>query len=346
MAKKTRMRTGPHAASIIDVAAAAQVSTQTVSRVLNNHPHVSESARMRVQAAIEQLGYRRNMAARSLASSRMFALGVVVTNAQLFGPSQALLAIEDAGRRAGYWCGVSMLHDFTEAAMAAAIDRFVNQGVDGIIVIAPNERTLSAAASASSRLPLVAVTAGPATEAGVVGVDVDQYAGARAAMRHLIGLGHRRIAHLAGPSDEFHARIRAAVYRTELEMADLEPQPFAMGDWQPESGYAAGLAMAADSDRPTAVFAANDQLAMGLMRALWESGLRVPDDVSVVGFDNIAGSQFLIPPLTTIDQDFQVLGEASVDALVALIDGQTAPSVELAPSLVVRASTRARSSQD
>ncbi|MCL1841211.1 MAG: LacI family DNA-binding transcriptional regulator [Propionibacteriaceae bacterium] len=339
MGTSRRRRSGSRGPSIIDVAAAAGVSTQTVSRVLNDFPHVSPQARARVRAAVEQLGYRRNMAARSLASRRMFALGVVVTNAQLFGPSQALLAIEAAGRRAGYWCGVTMLHDYTQDAMATAIERFADQGVDGVVVVAPNEWTLAAAATASTRLPLVAVTAGPAAQAGVIGLDVDQRTGAQAAMRHLIEQGHRRIAHVAGPADEFHARVRAEIYDAAMRAAGLEPMPYAMGDWQPESGYAAGLAMACDPERPTAVFAANDQIAMGLIRALWEQGVRVPQDVSVVGFDNIAGSQFLIPPLTTVDQDFNTLGQACVQTLVALLDGQAVPTVQVAPTLVVRAST-------
>lgn len=336
------MDASSRAPSIIDVATAAGVSRQTVSRVLNDHPHVSASARSRVREAIDQLGYRRNMAARSLASGRTFALGVVVTNAYLFGPSQALLGIEGAGRRAGYWCGVSVLEEMSESAMRDALGRFSEQGVDGVVVIAPNEKTLTAAASTATALPLVAVTSGPSADFGVVGLDIDQRAGAWAAMRHLIGSGHRHIVHVAGPADEYHSLIRAQVYLEAMGRAELHPEPFAMSGWDPGDGYEAGRAMVAAGGLPSAVFAANDQIAMGLMRALWEAGVRVPDDVSVIGFDDMPGSAYLTPPLTSVRQDFNVLGQACVDVLVALIDGDVPPTPVLVPPLVVRASTGVR----
>ncbi|MDR1768823.1 MAG: LacI family DNA-binding transcriptional regulator, partial [Propionibacteriaceae bacterium] len=241
--------------SIRDVAQAAGVSQQTVSRVLNNHPSVRPSTRADVQQAIERLGYRRNAAARALASKHTNILGATVTNPQMFGPSGALLAIDRAARQAGFWLSVAFIRNQTAADMDDTLHHFLDLGAEGVVVIAPNPATLDAASAMAGKIPMVLATSGQST---LPAVDNDQAAGARAAVEHLIGLGHRRIGHIAGADDEFHATIRQQAWLDALAQAGLEPGPCLRGDWLPASGYAAGRQLLADGDLPTAVFVAND----------------------------------------------------------------------------------------
>jgi DNA-binding LacI/PurR family transcriptional regulator len=326
--------------SIIDVAALAGVSRQTVSRVINDHPAVSPQTRQRVRTAIDQLGYRRNAAARTLASKRSNVLGVAVTNVQLSGPAGALIGIDQAARRAGYWVSVTFLRSHTKAEMDAALLHFLDQGAEGAIVIAPNQATLDAAAPLAGRLPMVLATSGDANALRLPSIDIDQYVGASKAVRHLIELGHRKIGHIAGPEAEFEARKRADAWRAELGNAGLPLGPFATGDWQPASGYEIGKRLAQRKDElPTALFVGNDQMALGVLRAFTEAGISVPRDVSLVGFDNSIGSDNFIPPLTTVNQDFSALGELCIDLVIELIAGREPNPHQVIPELIVRAST-------
>ncbi|MDR1236621.1 MAG: LacI family transcriptional regulator [Propionibacteriaceae bacterium] len=328
------------APSIIDVAALAGVSRQTVSRVINDHPAVSPPTRKRVRAAIEQLGYRRNAAARTLASKRSNVLGVAVTNMQLSGPSGALLGIDQAARRAGYWVSVTFLRSHTKAEMDAALLHFLDQGAEGAVVIAPNQATLDAAAPLAGSLPMVLATSGDTADLRLPSVDIDQYAGASKAVRHLIELGHREIGHICGPEEEFQAVRRAEAWRKELGKAGLPLGPCETGDWQPSSGYEIGKRLARNKDElPTALFVGNDQMALGVLRAFTEAGIKVPQDVSLVGFDNSVGADNFVPPLTTINQDFSALGELCLDLVIDLIAGREPISHQVVPDLVVRAST-------
>jgi DNA-binding LacI/PurR family transcriptional regulator len=278
-----------------------------------------------------------------LASKRSNVLGVAVTNAQLFGPSGALLGIDQAARRAGYWVSVTFLRSHTEAEMDAALRHFLDQGAEGAVVIAPNQATLDATASVAGHLPMVLATSGDATSLGLPSIDIDQRVGAGKAMRHLIKLGHREIGHIAGPSGEFQAVERADAWREELASAGLPPGPSAIGDWYPTSGYEIGKRIAnSKASLPTAIFVGNDQMALGTLRAFAEAGIRVPQDVSLVGFDNSIGSDNFAPPLTTVNQDFSALGELCIEMMIDLLAGKQPPPHRVVPDLLVRESTAAK----
>lgn len=325
-----------------DVARLAGVSHQTVSRVLNHHPSVRPETRERVQAAIGSLGYRRNSAARALATNRSSTLGLLAASSSRSGPVSTLVAVEEASRAAGMYVNVTSLSVYDAASVRAALDHFLDQAVEGLIAIAPVQAAVDAAAAGARDLPTVVLAPpGPTGEASLH-VAVDQRQGARLAVRHLVQLGHRSIAHLGGPPAWLDAAERAAGWREELAAAGLPVGALLPGDWTAASGFAAAEAWppVGLTGAPTAVFVANDLMALGLVRGLTERGLRVPSDVSVVGFDDIEVAGYSLPPLTTVRQDFGDLGRAAVRVLLARLAGQLpeAPTL-IEPQLVVRAST-------
>ena len=325
------------APGMLDVARLAGVSHQTVSRVLNDHPSVRPETRVRVETAIRELGYRRNSAARALATRRSSTVGLLTATSNRSGPVSTLVAVEQASRAAGLWVSVASLSVYDPESVRSALDHFLDQGVDGIIVIAPVEEAVEVASAVALDVPVVIVA--PRVEAGsrALAVAVDQRHGARLVGRHLAGLGHARIAHVAGPVGWLDAIERESGWREELAALGLEVPDMVRGDWTAASGYAA----ARDLDPgATAVFASNDQMALGLVRALVEQGRRVPEDVSVAGFDDIETAGFALPPLTTVRQDFAELGLAAVRTLVGRMAGDPAPPATLVqPALQVRAST-------
>jgi len=324
-----------------DVARLAGVSHQTVSRVLNGHPNVRPETRERVLEAIRRLNYRPNALARGLVTRRSQTIGVISFDTRLFGPASTLLAIEHAARAAGYTITISSLANLDASSVRSAVDALAGQSVDGVIVIAPRESAARGLRDLRPGLPVVAVEAGYGGEIPVV--SVDQFAGARLAVDHLLSLGHRTVWHVAGPADWLEARERVEGWQASLTGAGVAAPPALRGDWSPDSGYQAGLELAANPD-VTAVFAANDQMALGVLHAFYERGVRVPADVSVVGFDNIPEAAFLIPSLTTVHQDFEELGRRGLKLLVDIMDeghdAADAPS-RVPPALVTRQSTAA-----
>jgi DNA-binding LacI/PurR family transcriptional regulator len=323
-----------------DVAKIAGVSHQTVSRVLNGYHWVSQEAKESVLEAVEKLGYRRNMAARALASKESKIIGTVVTDTQLSGPSGTLLGIEQAAHEAGYWVSVASMQLVDETGMTRAVNHFIDQGADGIAVIAPNKIALDSAAKAVENTPMVLVTSGSTKEYDLPYLDIDQKLGARLAVRHLIELGHVHIAHFSGPRSDFHALERIAGWQLELAEHGLPAEVLFDGAWDATTGYElAQKLLQSEKKLPTAVFAANDQLAIGALRAFGEAGLRIPEDISVVGFDDILGTEQLRPPLTTIRQDHTTLGRISVEMLLTLIGGGTPECGFIPPTLVRRASS-------
>lgn len=321
-----------------DVATVAGVSHQTVSRVLNDHPHVRVETRTKVLAAIEQLGYRRNSAARTLVTRRSATIGVITSGSALFGPTSTLTGVEVAAREAGFFVSLATITRFDVPTMTSAVDHLLSQGVEAIIVIAPQDEVAQAVTAVGAPVPVVMISATEGQVGLVDAVSVDQEAGARLAVRHLVELGHSEIVHLAGPQDWFDARARLAGWQAECAEAGLALPVVVEGDWTAEHGYAVGQQMAREG-APSAVFAANDQLALGLLRAFWEAGLTVPDDVSVVGYDDVDGAAFFIPPLTTVRQDFAALGHLAIDALAARLAGSESVVEPILPTLEVRAST-------
>lgn len=322
-----------------DVARVAGVSHQTVSRVLNNHPNVSSKTRERVEQAITELGYRRNTAARSLVTRRSQTIGVLGSELAQYGPSHTLLGVQQAARDAGYFVSVAGLREVTPETIKDAIAHFMDQGVDGIVVTVPHPGTFDVLRDITAQVPLVAV--GSIGDEHLSGATVDQRQGAQLAVQHLLELGHQEIGHLSGPVDWIDAAARIEGWQDALAQAGLEPAALIAGDWSAECGYREGLKISADRSM-TALFVANDQMALGVLRAFNETGVRVPDDISVVGFDDQPESAYFIPPLTTVAQDFEELGQRCIDLLLDRIEGgATGMAATVAPRLVVRSTTAA-----
>ena len=323
-----------------DVARVAGVSHQTVSRVLNDHPSVRPETRERVQAAISELGYRRNPIARALVTRRTHTIGVLAPASNLFGPASLVSAVEQAARQHGWYVSLASLSDFDPPSVAAAIDHFLGQQVDGLVVVAPVPSAVEAISGAQLGIPTVMVATDAEPDDAFEVVAIDQENGARLAVRHLLDLGHASVAHLAGPADWLDAAARLQGWQRELTSAGINVWDVLVGDWSPESGYRVGRELLAGDELPTAVFVANDLMAIGLIRALAEAGVSVPGEVSVVGFDDIDATGFLLPPLTTVRQDLLTLGRVAVERLLARIDGaEPAEPLRQPPELVVRAST-------
>lgn len=323
-----------------DVAARAGVSHQTVSRVVNGHPNVKMATRARVLAAIAELGYRPNSAARALVTGSSRTIGLATANISQYGPAQTMLGLEHAAREAGYFLTVSVLDDTSARTMTEAIDRLATQSVDAIVALSTYDEAVRALRHVHTPVPLIAVQAG--VEGHDLAVWVDQEAGAALATRHLLDLGHRTVHHVTGPAGSLEADARTRRWRAELASAGAPGPPVLHGDWWPPSGYAAGRELVArrrGGEEVTGVFVANDQMALGLLNAFHEAGLRVPDDVSVVGFDDVPESPYYIPPLTTIRQDFAELGRRGVQLVLALLNGKQMRPQPVPPQLLVRATT-------
>jgi DNA-binding LacI/PurR family transcriptional regulator len=319
-----------------DVARLAGVSHQTVSRVLNEHPNVRPMTRDRVLAAIRELAYRPNAAARTLVTRRTHTLGVITADTMLYGPTSMLYGFERAAHHT-YFVSVASLPALDRRSMLDAVERFLGQGIEGIIVIATQEGAVAGLAHVPADVPLVAVGCG--TRASVTSVAIDNAAGAAAATRYLLSLGHQTVHHLAGPSSHLDAKERVDGWRQALTAAGAPVPGVLEGDWSASSGYELGARLAADP-KVTAIFCGNDTMALGVMRALAERSLRVPADVSIVGFDDVPEAGYYSPPLTTVRQDFGEVGRQALATLVDRMSGAipAGPRVRVAPELIVRSS--------
>ncbi|MEU0562406.1 LacI family DNA-binding transcriptional regulator [Dactylosporangium sp. NPDC006015] len=324
--------------SMADVAALAGVSSQTVSRVSNGHPGVIEATREQVLAAMRELGYRPNSAARSLRYGQFNTLGVILFGLSSTGNSRTVEAIATHAAAEGYAITLIPVDMPTQDNVLGAFTRMGELAVDGVIVILEIHLLDASTVSLPPGVHVVVVDSDAGDLYPVV--DTDQADGARQAVRHLLDLGHRTVWHVAGPAESFASDRRAKAWRAELEAAGRPVPPVERGDWSAESGYRAGLRLAARPDC-TAVFAANDQMALGVLRALHERGRPVPAHVSVVGFDDIADASSYLPPLTTVHQDFAEVGRRCVQALLRQLRNEPAdPGTDLVPTrIVLRAST-------
>ena len=330
----------PHPPRMADVANVAGVSHQTVSRVVNGLPNIRLATRDRVLAAIEELGYRRNTAARTLVTRRSGTIGVITADMSHFGPAMTMLELESASRTAGYNLSLAGLPEISAATLRAAVDQLLDQAVEAVVVVVAHQAALTLAQSLRIGVPLVLVEGDLSATPLTAGVD--QIEGARLATSHLLELGHETVLHLPGPADWLEAAARRRGWQLALEEHGRPvPELMAVGDWSSRSGYESGRAMLRDL-RPTAVFAGNDQMALGLLRALHEADLRVPDDVSIVGFDDLPESGYFAPPLTTVRQDFRELGQRTMKLVLRVLAGEHDASVPLVePVLIVRSSTTA-----
>jgi DNA-binding LacI/PurR family transcriptional regulator len=325
------------APNIRDVARLAGVSYQTVSRVLNNSESIRPSTKQRVIEVIDEIGYRPNQAARALVTSKSRTLGVLTAQTANYGPSTSLRAIEMAAREAGYLISTTSLISSDYDSIVENLEYLTSQAVEGMIVISPQVRVFEAIKQLAIQVPLV--TLDSTGRDAPRSLSVDQIAGARMATRHLIDLGHREIVHLAGPQDWIEAEARMRGFLDEIDEADLRTHPPILGDWTAEFGYHAGRELVGYRDF-SAVFAANDQMALGLLHAFREAGLDVPGDISVVGFDDIPEAQHYWPPLTTVRQDFAEIGRRSIAILLDEIHGHARIDLaQILPELLLREST-------
>lgn len=315
--------------SMADVAERAGVSAQTVSRVANGSPRVDPATRARVERAMADLGYRMHRAARALRTGQTSTIGLVVSTLATVGNSRMLQAISEAAAERDYALAVVTVG---ERGIRDAFARLRSQGVDGAVVL--NEATeLARDTEPPADLHLVVVDSPPDPRFSIV--QTDHAGGARAATRHLLDLGHPVVHHLGGPARSFAAAERERGWREALADAGVAPPEPVRGDWSSASGNAA-VGRLADA---TAIFVANDQMALGALRALADAGRRVPEDVSLVGFDDIADAAEFRPPLTTVRQDFDALGRRAVTALVEAIEGGAPVAETVAAAVVTRSSS-------
>jgi|SRR5450756_273399 len=329
--------------SMADVARLAGVSSQTVSRVSNGHSNVDEQTRARVMQAMQALGYRPNGAARALKSGRFHTIGVIMTTLQTFGNMRTLDAIAREAAHADYSVTLLPISDPTLSRVSGAYQRLNAQAVDGAVIVLEARLLDQAEFALPPGIPVVVIDSGAGP--GYTVVDTDQALGARQATEHLLGLGHRQVWHIAGPETAFSAAHRAESWRRTLTEAGIAPPPVLRGDWTCEAGYRHGLALGGRDD-VTAIFAANDQMALGVMQALHELGRDIPGDISIVGFDDMEEARSFWPPLTTIRQDFTAVGRLSIRTLLRKVSGQKASGAEsdsdkitVPTRLIVRSST-------
>ncbi|WP_202567244.1 LacI family DNA-binding transcriptional regulator [Agreia sp. COWG] len=319
-----------------DVARLAGVSHQTVSRVINDAPNIRDETKQRVLESMEQLQYRPNRAARALVTSRSRTIGILSASRTQYGPAASMQAIEDAASAAGYSVTTANINGFEGTSIVAAIERLLDQAIEGLVVIAPQKRVFDTLAGMSLRLPIVTLQS---TDMGEdKGLSVDQITGARLATGHLIDLGHRSIYHLAGPQDWIEAEARMTGFLEEMNARDVPTTAPILGDWTAEFGHFAGRELLRVRDF-TAIFAANDQMALGLMHAIRDAGLDVPGDISIVGFDDIPDAAHFWPPLTTVRQDFVEIGRRCMALLLGGLDDGEEYAGSIRPTLVVRGST-------
>jgi len=328
----------PRRPVMADVAKLAGVSHQTVSRVINGSANIRPSTRERVERAIAHLGYRPNTAARALVTRRSKMIGIIGSNTALYGPASIQFSIQDAARAAGYFTSLVTLGAVTHDELRGALDYLSRQSVEAIVMIVTQQDALAVVRSEATTIPLIVVE-GELSGRGL-SVGVDQTAGARLATQHLVDLGHRDIIHVSGPLNWTEARARRAGYVEVMRAAGLPVRADHEGDWTPACGYAIGRELVMRNDF-SAVFIANDQMAIGILHAFAQAGISVPGDVSLVGFDDVPEAAYLNPALTTVRQDFHAVGQRAIELLTAVIDGVSNATPLLAPELIVRDSTRA-----
>jgi LacI family transcriptional regulator len=338
-ARRSAAAETPGRVKLQQVAEAAGVSAATVSRILNGTAVVSDDKRQAVDAAIAALGFVPNPVARGLAGGRTLSIGVVTQAIDSPFYGGALRGIEDTLTAAGY-SPLFVSGQWSAVHEARCIDTLRSRRVDGIIVL--TGRLSDAALAATARELPVVVTGRTLKAPGLVALDFDNFEGARLATHHLLTLGHRRIAFISGDLKHPDGKERLRGYRSAVEAAGL-PYETALvlpGNFTEGSGLAA-VERLIDSREPfTAIFAANDQMAFGAALALHRRRMRVPDDVSLVGFDDLAGSVYAIPPLTTVHHPVQELGQLAAQAMLQLLAGESPTLALPAPRLMVRESSR------
>jgi DNA-binding LacI/PurR family transcriptional regulator len=322
------------------VANLAEVSPQTVSRVVNKALHVAASTRTRVLKAVSQLGYRPNNAARNLVSQRSSLIGVITFCQDSFGPSRLLISVDTAAMKSGYNTLLASVNEPTAGAIKRAADDLGTHGVEGIILNVPTVVDLTSLRAAFGKTPFVVTDAGAGNELTMVTTDHEH--GACVGTEHLIALGHRRIACISGPLDWRCGRLRREGWLRTLRKYAIPVGPSSVGAWSAKGGFVAAEGLIKRYPQGfSAIVAGNDQMALGVMRALNSNGLSVPRDVSVVGYDDMPEAAFFNPSLTTVTHDFETAGRACLEFLLRRIRNPQASAEQLVikPELVCREST-------
>jgi LacI family transcriptional regulator len=330
----------PKPPTLKDVAARSDVSYQTVSRVINGSLHVKPETRARVTEAMEALRYRPNNAARHLVSRQSRIIGCV-SSITFYGPARIMVSVEMTAKKHGYNVMFSELPEVNLDEVRHSIDELCDRQVDGIVFLIPLQLEMDFIRNICQHVPFIAIDVDLGPRLPIVIVDQDR--GARLAIEHVTSLGHRKIAFICGPSQWRAAKLRTQGWMKALKRAKLLPGPMLEGDWSAKSGYLAAIEfIRRHRGRFTALVTANDHMALGALSAFHETGIKVPDEISVIGYDGMPESEFYQPPLTTIYQDFAALGEVSVDFLLRMINQpDTAPQrFILKPVLIARRSTQ------
>ncbi|MBN2146170.1 MAG: LacI family DNA-binding transcriptional regulator [Anaerolineales bacterium] len=336
-------------ATIKEVASAAGVSTQTVSRVINERPDVSPETRKRVQDVIESLGYQPSALARSLIRQRSYTLGVVTAGLKYIGPSRTLSGITSAAEEAGYSLLLKELPRFEANNIIPIFQTLISHHVDGVIWAVPeigDNRNWVNRLSLDLEIPIVYLAMESRENISVVAIN--NYLGGRIAVSHLAEQGYRHIGHISGPLEWWEARERMAAWKDGLRETgfDVQERYWAEGNWSSSSGVQAMERLLEQYGEMDAIFVANDQMAIGVLQVACQKGLRVPENLGVVGYDNITESAYFWPPLTTIQQDQYKIGKIAVEEVIKIIDanwqGQEPiepKSIMLAPAIIIRQSS-------
>lgn len=323
--------------NIYDVARLAKVSHQTVSRVINDNASIRPETKLRVQKAMKTLGYRPNMAARALASSRSRMIGILSSDTDFTGPATMVHQMEIAAREAGFVAVTCGVDPNSSESVLAGIEHLMRLDIEGMAVVTPQSQAVDLVREQVDVIPVV--TLDSMYRMDELAVSVDNFAGGVTATQHLIDLGHRQIVHIGGPKNWFESTARAAGYTSTMLTANLVPQ-IIDGDWEISAGYRIARELDFDGRGITAMFVANDRMALGVMHACRERGIEIPGRLSVVGFDDLEESFYYWPPLTTLRQDFQELGKRAMRLLLNELAGIQGRKVDrLVPGLVVRKST-------
>ena len=335
--------------TIKQVAKVARVSTQTVSRVINERPDVAPETRERILMTINELGYQPSALARSLIQQRSYTLGVVTAGLKHIGPSRTLNGITFAAEEAGYSLLLKELPRYDAEDVVPIFQALLSHHVDGIIWAVPEvgeNRNWVSQRSLDLKVPIVFLAMEPKENLSTA--SIDNYLGGRMAMSHLLEQGYRHIGHVSGPLDWWEARQRVVAWKDALDESGLEARDeyCVEGNWSSASGGLAIETLFKQYPDMDAVFVANDQMALAVIQAACQKGLRIPEDLGIVGFDNIPESAFFYPPLTTVQQDQYSIGKVAVEETIKMIESGwqgLAPvepkSIKLAPTLVVRQSS-------
>lgn len=315
----------------------AGVSHQTVSRVINKAEYIKDDTRTKVQSAMEELGYVPNAAARALVTSKSKIVGILVSDIVYHGPAGMMHAMEKEARRGGFFAISASVDPLDGKSIAQGIEHLRRLGIEGLVVITPQSDSVQAVERLVTDIPVVFIDS--PNNSKELSAELDNFSGAKRATEHLISLGHKQIVHVAGPTGWFDSAPRVAGYEAAMKSAKLQPKVIP-GDWTVPTGYEIGRNLDIEADKVTAIFAANDHLALGLMRALRQRGYSIPERVSIIGFDDVPEAAYYEPPLTTMRPDFAELGRVAMEMMLGHINREeTLRADTLVPELIIREST-------